>query len=108
MPYTTPDITLELFHLAYNLDSIYKYCNMSLRSDDLRFGHAAGSSGSSRPYWKSWTEVRLKLFDLPKDITTRELWKCFNQQGKIVRIEIYVDKEDRPDGNASLTIRCGI
>ena len=64
-----------------------------------------GSSPDVSDDWRSWDEVRVKVFSLPLDSTTRDLWVWFQGEGSILLIDIYEDRTGSRDGNACLTFR---
>ena len=38
--------------------------------------------------WNNWTEVTVKVMQLPKIVTTRQIWRLFSRFGDIARIDI--------------------
>ncbi|KAL8661349.1 MAG: hypothetical protein Q9202_005651 [Teloschistes flavicans] len=53
--------------------------------------------------WKSWVELRVKIFGVPPDITTGELWVCFSRYGSCTQIEIMENSKGVRDGVAKVT-----
>lgn len=54
---------------------------------------SANRQGARRPLelnnaWKSYPEVKLKVENLPWEVTTWDLYRLFVQEGNIQRIEI--------------------
>ena len=52
--------------------------------------------------WTHWVELSVRLFGLPTNVTTRDLWRCFSKEGSIATIEIYEDNGGNRDGKARI------
>ncbi len=63
---------------------------------------------SSRPMrkskepWQTWHELTIRVANLPPIITTWDLWERFKQEGTVVFIELFDDRQGRRDGNAKI------
>ena len=55
--------------------------------------------------WTTWQELSIKISDLPASTTTRDLWRCFNGQGNIIKIELYENQRGQRDGKATVRFR---
>ena len=53
--------------------------------------------------WSTWPELRLRITQLPSNITTHDLWVCFSQHGSVIQIEIMEDSHGVRDGVARVT-----
>lgn len=80
-----------------------------LRAD--RYGSSSGSRDSQqtpRPMlkrlepWQIWPELTVRVSGLPESIATWDLWKRFNQEGTVVFIELFDDRQGGRDGNAKI------
>ncbi|TLS22562.1 uncharacterized protein PpBr36_09682 [Pyricularia pennisetigena] len=57
------------------------------------FQHSAISHiGVPVERWKDYTSMELKLFGLPMNITTWEIWRAFDLQGDVLAIDIFEGK----------------
>lgn len=48
--------------------------------------------------WTTWNELSVRLFGLPPNISTRDLWKSLSKEGSIAIIELYEDSRGNRDG----------
>lgn len=55
--------------------------------------------------WKSWDEVQVRIFGLPRDTTTRDLAMWFRDEGAICSIKIFENQQGSGDGSATLVFR---
>jgi RNA-dependent RNA polymerase len=56
----------------------------------------------SRESWQSWSELTVKIFNLPPSTTTWNLWKRFETQGTIVFIELFETRQGTREGTAKI------
>lgn len=59
----------------------------------------------SQAEWETWQEISIKISDLPPSATTRDLWRCFNEQGTITMIEFYENQKGQREGKATVRFR---
>jgi RNA-dependent RNA polymerase len=52
--------------------------------------------------WQTWFELTVRVTNLPENITTWDLWKRFDQEGTVVFIELFDDRQGKRDGNAKI------
>lgn len=48
--------------------------------------------------WTHWVEISVKLFGLPTNVTTRDIWRCLSTEGCIMTIELYEDNRGTREG----------
>lgn len=48
--------------------------------------------------WTRWVELRVIMFGLPINVTTRDIWRCFSKEGSILKIELYEDNRGNREG----------
>ncbi|KAI4165201.1 MAG: hypothetical protein LQ342_001069 [Letrouitia transgressa] len=58
-----------------------------------------------QPSWKEWDELQIFVTNLPRDITTGELWSCFTREGHIHKIDIKEDSRGLRNGNATVSFK---
>lgn len=56
----------------------------------------------SQREWETWPVMTFEVRNLPRDITTFQLYTTFEKHGSISRIEIYEDPQGNKKGNARL------
>jgi RNA-dependent RNA polymerase len=52
--------------------------------------------------WQNWLEICVRLRNLPKNITTWDLWMRFQHEGTIISIEIYENRQGNKDGGGRI------
>ena len=50
--------------------------------------------------WTTWNELRIKIYGLTPNVSTRDLWMAFHREGSIASIEIFDDARGNRDGKA--------
>ena len=55
--------------------------------------------------WSTWIELRVKLYGLPANVSTLDIWKCFSKEGSIAAIDIFEDRNGSRDGKAAVRFR---
>ncbi|KAL5332831.1 RNA dependent RNA polymerase-domain-containing protein [Aspergillus crustosus] len=55
--------------------------------------------------WKSWNSVAVSLANIPKEVSTLELWRAFKNEGNIVSIDIFEDPHGNRTTRAKLRFR---
>lgn len=70
-----------------------------------QINYSTGTALHSNEDWRNWVELGVKVFDLPSDTTTGDLWKRFSQEGTVVYIDIYENTKGQPDGKACVRFR---
>lgn len=63
------------------------------------------TSRYNAPAWTSWQELTVRIHGLPATATTRDIYRCFSKQGKIVQIELFENTRGERDGNAIVKFR---
>jgi RNA-dependent RNA polymerase len=62
----------------------------------------SGLTLKPRESWQYWPELTVRVQNLPPTITTSDLWRRFEQEGNIVFIELYENRQGIRDGNAKI------
>ncbi|KAL9610417.1 MAG: hypothetical protein Q9167_004872 [Letrouitia subvulpina] len=57
------------------------------------------------PSWRDWDELQVLVTNLPRDITTGELWSCFRREGHINKIDIKEDSRGFRNGKATVSFK---
>jgi RNA-dependent RNA polymerase len=52
--------------------------------------------------WQAWTELTVRVANLPPSMTTWQLWKRFSREGNIVLIELFEDRHGVREPNAKI------
>ncbi|KFY18653.1 hypothetical protein V493_08438 [Pseudogymnoascus sp. VKM F-4281 (FW-2241)] len=52
--------------------------------------------------WQTWTEVTVRICQLPPTVTTWDLFKCFEREGSIVFIELHENGRGVREGSARI------
>ena len=55
--------------------------------------------------WTKWVELGLRISGLPPSATTRDLYRCFSEEGNIVLIELYENTRNERQGTACVRFR---
>lgn len=55
--------------------------------------------------WTTWNELRIKVYGLSPNVSTRDLWKAFSKEGSIAAIEIFEDSNGNREGKATIRFR---
>lgn len=55
--------------------------------------------------WSTWIELRVKIYGLPANVSTLDIWKCFSKEGSIAAIDIFEDRNGNRDGKAAVRFR---
>lgn len=55
--------------------------------------------------WTTWNELSVRLFGLPPNVSTRDLWKSLSKEGSIAIIELYEDSRGNRDGRGVIRFR---
>lgn len=55
--------------------------------------------------WKEWDELQILVANLPRDITTEELWSCFAREGHVNKIDIKEDSRGLRNGKATVSFK---
>ena len=48
--------------------------------------------------WTHWVELSVRLYGLPTNITTRDIWACLSKEGSILTIELFEDSRGVREG----------
>ncbi|KAL4953606.1 RNA dependent RNA polymerase-domain-containing protein [Aspergillus filifer] len=57
------------------------------------------------PEWRSFESVAVFITDIPREATTRDLWKAFNQEGSIFSIDIWEDFHGKKTSKGKIRFR---
>ena len=55
--------------------------------------------------WTTWVELGVKVYGLPSNVTTRDLWTNFSREGSIATIQLFEDFKGNRDGKAQIRFR---
>ncbi|KAI9885653.1 MAG: hypothetical protein M1823_002522 [Watsoniomyces obsoletus] len=55
--------------------------------------------------WETWDSLAIRVFGLPWNISTLDLWSAFQKEGNVSTIEIFENRQGHRDGTAKLRFR---
>ncbi|KAL4924881.1 RNA dependent RNA polymerase-domain-containing protein [Aspergillus undulatus] len=55
--------------------------------------------------WKTWESVAVFLNNVPKEVTTQDLWRSFKEEGNIVSIDIWEDSHGNKNTKGKIRYR---
>lgn len=55
--------------------------------------------------WTTWIELSIRVAGLTSNVSTRDLWKAFSNEGSIATIELYEDSKGNRDGKGVIRFR---
>lgn len=55
--------------------------------------------------WQSWVELSVRVYQLPANISTKELYKQFISEGSITTIDIFEDVRGLQQGSARIRFK---
>lgn len=65
-------------------------------------GPLRGPILKSQQEWKTWPFMIFEIRNLPRDVTTFQLWNAFMLEGIVSRIDIFDDPSGRKNGNGKV------
>ena len=103
----SPDDAHHAFNSpAPDSSSNYKYSrSRPHHNQDHVMRPAFGSNRRFQDDWTKWVELGLKISGLPPSTTTRDLYRCFSQEGNVVLIELYENTRSEREGTACVRFR---
>ena len=62
--------------------------------------HAGNYHRNDQMPWRTWQEVTVRVDDLPRETTTRDLYLCFSKEGTLISIDILENPRGERRGRA--------
>lgn len=55
--------------------------------------------------WRSWDTIAIDLLNVPKELTTHDLYNAFNKEGTTSSIDIWENRHGEPEGKGRVRFR---